>query len=125
MWTYQISTGKMLTPGSRLLGIGYSGNGPSLNNPLDCRIPNHGPIPPGMYTIAGWFDDPPGPNSKGPIVTRLIPDADNQMYGRGGFMIHGDNDAMNHTASDGCIALTHAYRGIMQADGDNRLQVIE
>jgi hypothetical protein len=40
-------------------------------------------------------------------------------------MIHGDNDAMNHTASDGCIALTHAYRGIMQADGDNRLQVIE
>ena len=124
MWTYQISTGKILDPSSQLLGIGYSGNGASLNNPLDTRIADHGPLPVGIYTMGPWYDDKPGPTSKGPIVTRLTPSPENEMYGRSGFMIHGDNDAMNHTASDGCLVAGHGYRAAMAASADNLLDVI-
>jgi hypothetical protein len=124
-WTFQITTGKILTPQSQLLGVGYSGNGSSLNNPLDARLRGHGPIPPGSYTMGPWYDDPPGPASKGPKVTRLIPDPTNRMYGRDAFMVHGDNDAMNHTASDGCIVAAHAYRAEISISPDQRLEVID
>ena len=85
---------------------------------------DHGPLPVGIYTMGPWYDDKPGPTSKGPIVTRLTPSPENEMYGRSGFMIHGDNDAMNHTASDGCLVAGHGYRAAMAASADNLLDVI-
>jgi Protein of unknown function (DUF2778) len=124
MWTYQISTGKILDPSSQLQGIGYSGNGTSLNNPLDTRIAGHGPVPVGMYIMGPWYDDAPGPESKGPIVARLTPYQDNEMFGRSGFMIHGDNEKGNHSASDGCIVAGHDYRAALAGSRDNVLEVI-
>lgn len=40
----------------------------------------------------------------------LDPDDGNEMFGRSLFRMHGDNAAMNHTASDGCIIMGLAVR---------------
>lgn len=118
---YQISTGNFTPSGGPLnAGIGYSGNGEDLNNILSQNIHNHGPIPVGFYTFDSWYNDP----EKGPIVTKLIPSPTNIMYGRSGFMIHGDNKEMNHTASDGCIILPHWLRQTLSTLEDQTLQVI-
>jgi len=50
------------------------------------------------------------------------------MHGRDGFMLHGDNSAGNHTASEGCIIQNHATRAYVRVkatEGDDRLEVIE
>ncbi len=121
MWQYTVATGVMRDPTGRILTDGgYSGNGADINNPTAEGEEGHGPIPAGGYTMGPWFDDTGG---KGPIVTRLIPDPENVMDGRSGFMIHGDNIQMNHTASDGCIILPHFARQVMSQSPDQRLEV--
>jgi RHS repeat-associated protein len=78
---------------------GYSGNGQGLNNPAAQNQPNVGPLPQGSYTVGGTT------NRRGPNTRPLIPDPSNNMYGRSGFLLHGDNAAMNNTASEGCIII--------------------
>ncbi len=47
------------------------------------------------------------------------------MSGRSGFRIHGDNEACNHTASDGSIIAGHgADRSAIWNSGDSALTVI-
>jgi hypothetical protein len=53
----------------------------------------------------------------------LDPDPGNQMFGRDGFLIHGDNMAMNHTASEGCIILGRPIREQI-ADSADRVIVV-
>jgi hypothetical protein len=45
------------------------------------------------------------------------------MFGRSGFLIHGDNAEMNHTASDGCIILSHDIREQIDESEDRVLIV--
>jgi RHS repeat-associated protein len=78
---------------------GYSGNGSGLNNPAAQDQENVGPIPQGNYTIGNPT------NEKGPWTFPLIPDSSNVMYGRGGFLIHGDNSSHDNSASEGCIVI--------------------
>ena len=118
MWIYSQTTGNLTAPDGSLAGTGYSGNGVALNDPGSQSIKGHGPIPQGMYGIGVFYDDP----EKGPLVCRLAPHPDNVMFGRDGFMIHGDNAAANHTASDGCIVLSHAVRELI-ADEDEDLDL--
>ena len=118
-WIYQISSGMLVDPNDDHAGDGYSGNGSALNDPSLTDIRDHGPCPRGRYTMGPWFTDP----EKGPIVTHLVPDATNEMYGRSGFMIHGDNAAGNHSASDGCIILPHPVRAVLAASDDQALIV--
>lgn len=109
----------------------YSGGGPNAlveyrDNPLAESTPDLGPIPRGWYTLE-LLNDGGDYENKGKLVFKLVPDEGNQMYGRGGFLIHGDNAAMNFTASDGCIITPHDLRLLILAAyhaGDNRLQVI-
>jgi hypothetical protein len=54
----------------------------------------------------------------------LVPDPRNVMHGRGSFLIHGDNAAMNHTASDGCIIMARPIRETIDASRDRELQVV-
>jgi hypothetical protein len=111
--------------GDRLLGACYSGHGVGLNNPIVSRRARVGPIPQGWYTIGKFFDDLGG---KGPVVAHLAADAGNRMYGRSGFMIHGDNARGDHSASEGCIIANHNLRleiAAEVAEGNNRLQVVE
>jgi len=121
MWTYQQSTGNLTDWFGSVLGQGYSGNGSDLDNPAAEGVIGHGPIPQGFWTI-GPFETYP---HLGEIVAPLMPCEGNTMDGReGGFFIHGDNQAMDHTASDGCIILSRPLRIAIAGSGDTRLQVI-
>jgi Protein of unknown function (DUF2778) len=123
-FVYEQATGNLYADGE-LLGTCYSGRGKGLNNAELEAVHDEGPIPAGWYTIGTFFDDPGG---KGPVVAHLAPDSTNQMFGRAGFMIHGDNRAANHTASEGCIIASHTIRlevAAEVAEGNNRLLVVE
>lgn len=117
---YRQSTGEM-TDGV-FIAIGYSGNGPGLNNPAMEQVRCVGPLPQGTYTIQPAVVD----EVLGPVAMRLEPTESNAMYGRADFFIHGDNAAMNHTASEGCIVLALPVRvSIAQAVllGNKELEV--
>lgn len=119
MFTYSQSTG-ILSHASEPLGKGYSGNGSGLNNPKLQMVHNHGPIPKGGWEIGLFFDDP----HLGPCVAALRP-TDQDVFGRGGFFIHGDNKLMNHTASDGCIILSLPLRKAIRDSGEKYIAVIQ
>jgi hypothetical protein len=58
---------------------------------------------------------------------RLEPDPTNEMFGRGDFLIHGDNSEGNFSASEGCIILAHDVRVKIAGhvlEGENKLHVI-
>ena len=83
---------------------GYSGRGAGLNNPAAQNQRNVGPIPRGDYTVGAPT------RRRGPMTLPLTPDPGNDMQGRSGFLVHGDNPAQNNTASEGCIILPPACR---------------
>lgn len=122
MWTYSQSTGDLTSPTDAVVGAGYSGNGDGLNNPAAQQQEGVGPIPRGAWTIGDWFNDVGG---KGPVVAHLTPAAETETFGRTGFMIHGDNAKLNHTASEGCIVLPNVLRLMMMQSGDRLLIVTE
>jgi|HubBroStandDraft_2_1064218.scaffolds.fasta_scaffold112497_2 hypothetical protein len=122
MWTYDQQTGLLLGSDGKGYPGGYSGHGLGVNNPAMQSTPDVGPIPQGFYTIGSPYVDP----EKGPLVMALTPDPTNEMYGRGGFLMHGDlvTEIGLKLASLGCIVEPHATRLIVANSGDNRLQVI-
>jgi len=120
MWTYNSSNGA-LSHNGLLAGIGYSGNGQGVNNPDMERVHNVGPIPRGIWSISSFLNDPGG---KGPCVARLSPEGDTDTFGRGGFMIHGDNREVDKSASHGCIILARSLREQIASSGDTSLQVV-
>jgi type VI secretion system (T6SS) effector TldE1-like protein len=120
MWSYDSANGNLSQDGT-FVGTGYSGFGDGVNNPEEEMDADIGPIPRGEYTIDPFFDDPGG---KGPIVAHLIPSSTTTIFNRSGFMIHGDNAAMNHTASHGCIILSRDLRQKIADSGDTSLEVV-
>jgi hypothetical protein len=120
MWSY-VSVNGNLSQDGQFVGTGYSGNGAGLNNPDLENDQDVGPLPRGTCTIQPFFDDP---GNKGPIVAHLDPDPSTDVFGRSAFMIHGDNAAMNHTASHGCIILEHTIRQRISDSGDTALEVV-
>ncbi len=119
-FSYSQRTGQLT--GAEFGAQGYSGRGHGLNNPAAQSEPGVGPLPRGKYTI-----EPPHDDAKvGPIAMRLTPAPTNEMFGRGDFLIHGDNEQMNHTASEGCIVMAKDAREAIAAAvlaGDNQLEV--
>ena len=121
MWQYQQSTGNLTAPDGSLAGVGYSGNGADLDNPSGQGDIGHGPIPQGSWTIGEFSNHP----KLGPVSSPVSPAPGNDMDSRdGGFFIHGDNAAENHTASDGCIILSRPLREQIAASGDTELLVV-
>jgi Protein of unknown function (DUF2778) len=122
MWQYSQSTGKLTDPQGSLAGVGYSGNGTGLNEPDYQSIKNHGPIPQGDYTIGPAYSD----SEKGPSVLPLTPNPTNEMFGRSGFLIHGDliGEVGKFLASDGCIILAHDIRQAISDSADRALEVV-
>lgn len=121
MWTYKQSTGQLIAPEGDVVGVGYSGRNQGLNNPEMQDREHLGPIPQGDWYIGHFYNSQ---NEKGPIVANLTPSYGTNTFGRGGFMIHGDNEAMNHTASDGCIVLAHSLRDAICKSGVHQLRVV-
>ena len=121
MWTYEQKTGRMLHDGV-LVWVGYSGHGEGKNNPDMQHIPNVGPIPVGRYRII----KPPFNHSlRGPHCLRLEPLPGNQMFGRNGFLIHGDSTKAPGTASHGCICKSPlSARKIISEHEDCELEVV-
>lgn len=120
MWKYVQSSGAMIAPDGEILRVGYSGRVPDgKNNPDLQHVRNVGPIPRGWWTMSAPANHP----SKGPVVIRLVPDAATEVFGRSGFLIHGDN--ASGTASQGCIIIGGAAnRQRIWDSGDHRLQVV-
>ena len=116
-WGYQQSTG-YITYNGTLQSIGYSGTGTGRNNPASQEIHDVGPIPQGTYTIGQSYDDPGG---KGPCVMPLIPDPADNMFGRSGFLIHGNN--IQNDASHGCIIAAPAIRRLI-SESDDRILIV-
>jgi hypothetical protein len=119
LWTWEQSTGKMYGP-TGLLAEGYSGAGEGKNNPTEENVQDVGPIPEGFYDMEPPIDSP----KHGPYAIPLLPDADNQMFGRSEFLIHGDSIESPGFASEGCIILPKFARERIWESSDHRLQVV-
>jgi hypothetical protein len=117
---YSQLTGKLYTAEGILIGIGYSGNGEGKNNPAMQDVKDHGPIPCGWYTMANPHNSP----QTGPFTIDLIPDPENEMFGRSGFKWHGDNMSSPGNGSDGCICSDPQLRHDAWNGTDHRINVI-
>ncbi len=120
MLIYEQRTGKMLGLVDRVF-VGYSGFGRWKNNPDFEFAHSVGPVPAGIYVLAGPFDDP----EHGPICFKLVPHSNLETFGRIGLMIHGANAEHPGSSSHGCIVLPYDAREAMAASGDRKLGVIE
>ena len=118
MWTWDQSAGLLSRAGKSWRG--YSGAGRGKNNPAMQAAVGVGPIPQGLWTVIARRDSP----STGPCTLVLVPDSNNETFGRSEFRIHGDSIAHPGTASHGCIILPRAVRDAIWASGDRRLEVI-
>jgi hypothetical protein len=119
MWTYEQWTGRLLHDGS-YAGSGYSGHAEGKNNPEHEKDHAIGPIPQGWYKIG----PPKDTKTHGPYVLELTPAPENEMYGRSGFLIHGDSIKKPGTASQGCIILVPALRIRIWKSEDTELTVV-
>jgi hypothetical protein len=99
--------------------LGYSG-AYGFGSPEFQQDHNVGPLPQGKYTIEKAIDSP----TLGALALPLTPDPANEMCGRSGFLIHGENSNHPGHSSDGCIILSAAARQAISASGDTELQVI-
>lgn len=120
MWVWNQLTGRMYDDSEKLVGVGYSGYGQGKNNPSLQAAADLGPIPCGRYTI----DHPRDTDTHGPYVLPLNPHVDNVMFGRAGFLIHGDAKAHIGSASEGCIILSRDVRKLIWESGDHELIVV-
>lgn len=120
MFIYSQSTGK-LCRNCEYLATGYSGKGEGKNNPAYQQVPDVGPIPQGNWKIVS-LTIPNTPH--GPYVLRLEPAPGTKLFGRDGFLIHGDSIQHPGEASEGCIIMPRAIRETLWQSGDKDLLVV-
>ena len=105
---------------------GHAGHGYGLNNPDAIQEVGVGPLPPGLYNLGPWQDGSlygPSWARLGPLISRLYPDAGNEMYGRNDFAIHGGNGSNPPTDSDGCVIMQHNDRQAVCDSGEPQVTV--
>lgn len=124
MWIYSQSDGKLylhteVLDKVELITYGYAGAYYGKNSPASESVRNIGPLPAGFYTI-----ESPRDTVHSPFTLPLLPYADNEMFGRSGFLIHGDKIGAPGTASQGCIILSRDIRHMIWGSGDHDLQVV-
>ena len=117
-WTYYQASGKLSHDGTDI-GEGYSGAGDGKNNPDMQEVHNVGPLPRGEYTI----NAPQHTVTHGPYVLPLTPNPANEMFGRSGFLMHGDSVVNPGTASEGCIIMPRHIREQVWSSDDHSLTV--
>lgn len=116
--TFSQSTG-VLTVGP-IKWTGYAGRDAGKDNPAMQDRANVGPLPRGTYTVSL---EPFVHDRCGQYCLRLTPDPANEMFGRSGFLIHGDSIERPGTASHGCIVVPRGARQAIVACGDSLLEV--
>jgi len=120
MWTYRQIDGALLDQNEKILSFGYSGAGAGKNNPEMENVHDVGPIPRGRYRIGKPVDTV----THGPRVLPLTPFPENKMFGRSGFLMHGDSVVNPGTASEGCIVQPRFARERVAESGDDVLVVV-
>jgi hypothetical protein len=122
MITYNQANGNLSKDG-QLLGVGYSGHPPYVNDPTSEAIPQQGVIPRGLWTIGEVILEHP---RLGPFVLPLTPEASTNVYQRSGFFCHGDEIATagQELGSHGCIVMGRSVREAIVASGDTELEVV-
>lgn len=98
----------------------YSGFERGKDNPALQSERGVGPIPTGAYWIGEARDTP----DHGPVVMPLVPVPGVDIYGRSGFLLHGDSREHPGEASHGCIILPRPIRERIAANSDRLLLVI-
>lgn len=125
MWTYSQSTGLLTGPAGTPVTTGYAGNGDGLNNPDMQNVHGIGPLPRGEYLIGDMVAKHVTTEGKTLInALPLIPNPKNEMFNRSGFWFHGDNEAGDHTASDGCPVIPLPARMQVSDSDDRQLMVV-
>lgn len=110
MWIYKQSTGELFDK-DILVATGYAGGngGQNLegrNNPDMQNVKSVGPLPQGLYTQG----KPVMQSHLGPYAIPLIPDPNNEMFGRSAFYMHGDSIQKPGCASEGCVIVPRSVR---------------
>jgi RHS repeat-associated protein len=121
-WEYNSQMGQLSQNGN-VVGYGYSGNGLGMNNPAMQSVNSVGPIPNDTYIIGPQQLNVTSAKTKLPASMRLMPFSTNDMQGRKGFLIHGDNSDRDQSASEGCPILNKDIRDQIGSSGDNTLEV--
>lgn len=119
MWRYEQVTGRLFYRDT-LVATGYSGHSAGMNNPLYQNVEKVGPLPEGSYLIGVPRDTV----KHGKFVLPLIPQTGSVTFGRSGFLIHGDNIHLDHTASEGCIIVPRDVRQKIYDSGVHLLVVV-
>ena len=104
----------------------YSGNAEGLNNFAMQDTYKKGPIVQGTYSIGDIQDIQTSEGKNLRDAMRLTPDGETEQritnLGRdGGFIWHGDNDAKDYTASEGCPVSDKDFRKTVAKSGDKKL----
>jgi hypothetical protein len=120
MWTYNQLNGNLSHEGE-LVGTGYSGHPPHVNDPDAENVHNVGPIPTGewefgeavQHPVLGW-------------ALPITPAPGTETFGRSGFWCHGDEISHpgERLASDGCMIMALAIRQAINASPDKDLEVV-
>lgn len=117
-WIYDVRKRTFTQNGEYQFSALYAGAEGYKDDPdLEC-VANKGPLPRGKYKIGSPVANHP---TAGRYVLRLTPYAGNNMCGRAGFLIHGDNG--QGTASHGCIVASLDVRTKIASSGDRELIV--
>lgn len=118
---YEQSTGRLLRNG-QLYAQGWAGRGKGKNNPAMQDVRCTGPLPRGLYVIAEPIKHP----RLGPCAMKLTPSADNEMFGRDDFWIHGasTNPERHGQESMGCVILSRPDRMRLVESGVRLLEVV-
>jgi len=119
-WTYHQSTGELERNGKKV-GNGYSGKKPWRNVPQAQSRSNDGPLPQGKYLIANYFV---GDAAMGKHSLPLMPDPQNNMFGRTRFLIHARSLAHVESSSDGSIVTRLDICMRILHSGDRTLMVV-
>lgn len=119
-WVYDVNKKYFYRDGELQFKALYAGAPGFKDNTKYESLANKGALPRGKYRIVGQpFTHP----TAGRFTLRLRPDASNNMFGRAGFLIHGDSIREPGAASNGCIVADRDKRRIIWESGDKELIV--
>jgi len=120
MWIYAQKAGNLWRDGKQVAS-GYSGCNEGKNDPAMQAVADAGPIPQGKWTIGG---PPANTRDHGPYVLRLHPAPGTIVFGRSGFLMHGDSIESPGCASHGCVIMPRVTREEVWNSGDRDMEVV-
>lgn len=120
-WTYDVKNKTFTHNGKFKFHAMYAGAPGFKDDPVFEKIKNKGPLPRGKYTIVGV---PFNHKTAGLYTLKLRPHASNQMFGRSGFLIHGDSRRRPGEASEGCIVLAPKFRKEIYDSDDKEVIIL-